>query len=131
MSEKKKQNSPSFEEKKEKPTPAFLRDDYPFQAIGEPIADLENLKPNGVIYEIKCLDCGMSIRSQGDNVKSTYERMLNGATVTADDGTTRTEGGKGCLVCGSRNFIIKEVDMSRAKEFEAAGKTETKTDEKA
>lgn len=131
MSEKKKQNSPSFEEKKEKPTPAYLKDDYPFQAIGEPIVDLEKLKPNGVIYEIKCLDCEMSIRSQGDNVKSTYERMLNGTTVTAGDGTSHTEGGKGCLVCGSRNFVIREVDMSRATEFEAAGKTETETDEKA
>ena len=121
---KKKQVSHSFEEKKEKPTPAYLKDDYPFAAIGEPITDLENLKSNGVIYEIKCLDCGMSIRSQGDNIKSTYERMLNGESVTADDGTTRTEGGKGCLVCGSRNFVIREVDMSRATGMEEVKKSQ-------
>lgn len=110
------------EEKKEKPTPAYLRDDYPYKAIGEPITDLDSLVQTGVLYEIKCPKCEMSIRLQGCNIKPTYERMMNGVEVKNDDGTTRIEGGKGCIGCGNRELVIREVDMSRMKEVEAARK---------
>ena len=33
----------------EKPTPAFLRDDYPYPAVGDPITDLDLLEPHGVL----------------------------------------------------------------------------------
>ena len=95
----------------EKPTPAYLRDDYPYKAVGEPITDLGSIKDTGVLYEIKCPKCEMSIRSQGINIKSTYERLMNGV-----------EGGKGCIGCGNRELVIREVDMSRMKEVEAARK---------
>lgn len=101
------------EEKKEKPTPAYLRPDYPYQAIGEPITDLDSLIPTGVLYEIKCPKCEMSIRSQGVNIKPTYERMMNGVEVENDDGTTRIEGGKGCIGCGNRDLVIRVVDTSK------------------
>jgi len=119
---KKKAPTPVVEEKKEKPTPAYLREDYPYKAIGEPITDLDSLIPSGVLYEIKCPKCEMSIRSQGVNIKPTYERMMNGVEVKNDDGTVRVEGGKGCIGCGNRELIIKEVDMSRIAEVEAARK---------
>ena len=60
--------APVVEEKKEKPTPAYLRDDYPYKAIGEPITDLDSLVQTGVLYEIKCPKCEMSIRSQGSSI---------------------------------------------------------------
>lgn len=113
---------PAVEEKKEKPTPAYLRGDYPYKAIGDPITDLDSLTPTGVLYEIKCPKCEMSIRSQGINIKPTYERMMNGVEVKNDDGTTRIEGGKGCIGCGNRELVIREVDMSRMAEVEAARK---------
>ena len=50
LGKKKAQSSPVSEEKKEKPTPAYLRDDYPYKAIGEPITDLDGLEPTGVLY---------------------------------------------------------------------------------
>ena len=100
--------------KSEKPTPAYLRDDYPYKAMGEPITDLAALIPTGVLYEIKCPKCEMSIRSQGVNIKATYERMMNGVEVKNADGSVRREGGKGCIGCGNRELIIKEVDMSGA-----------------
>lgn len=114
--------NPVVEEKKEKPTPAYLRDDYPYKAVGEPITDLSTLVPTGVLYEIKCPKCEMSIRSQGVNIKPTYERMMNGVEVKNEDGTTRIEGGKGCIGCGNRELVIKMVDMSRMAEVEAARK---------
>jgi len=119
---KKKQAPPVVEEKKAKPTPAYLREDYPYKAIGEPITDLDSLKPTGVLYEIKCPKCEMSIRSQGVNIKPTYERMMNGVEVKDDDGTVRIEGGNGCIGCGNRELVIKEVDMSRMTEVQAARK---------
>ena len=109
---------PIIEEKKEKPTPAYLREDYPYKAVGEPITDLDTLKDTGVLYEIKCPKCEMSIRSQGMNIKSTYKRMMDGVKVQNDDGSTRIEGGKGCIGCGNRELVIREVDMSRMKEVE-------------
>lgn len=114
MSEQKKAPvAPAAEEKKEKPTPAFLRADYPYPAVGEPITELDSLEPTGVLYEIKCPRCEMSIRSQGCNIKPTYERMMRGVTVKNEDGTTRVEGGKGCIGCGNRALEIRRVDMSR------------------
>lgn len=94
---KKKPTPPPVEEKKEKPTPAYLRDDYPYKAVGERITDMSQVK-DGVIYEIKCHQCEMSIRSQGQNIRSTYERMKD----------------KGCLGCGNKDLVVKMVDMSKA-----------------
>ncbi len=108
------------EDKKEKPTPAYLREDYPYKAVGEPITDLNLLSLTGHLYEIKCNKCDMIIRSQGVNIKSTYERMMNGVEVKNDDGTTRIEGGKGCIGCGNRELVIREVDMSKMAEVQAA-----------
>ena len=72
---KKKQLTPPVaEEKKEKATPAYLRPDYPYKAVGEPITDLDSLDPD-FVYEIKCNECEMSIRSLGVNIISTYERL--------------------------------------------------------
>ena len=53
---------------------------------------------DGIVYEIKCNQCEMSIRSQGQNIRSTYERMKD----------------KGCLGCGNKNLVVKMVDMSKA-----------------
>ena len=47
---------------------------------------------------------------------------MNGVEVKNDDGTVRVEGGKGCIGCGNRELVIREVDMSRMKEVEAARK---------
>ena len=89
---------PVVEEKKEKPTPAYLRDDYPYKAIGEPITELDSLVQTGVLYEIKCPKCEMSIRSQGCNIKSTYERLMNK---------------NGCIGCGNKEIVVKMVDTSK------------------
>lgn len=97
MFKKKKEAIPQPEAPKEKPTPAFLRPDYPYQAVGDAITDLDSLEP-GVVYEIKCHQCEMSIRSQGQNIKSTYERLRS----------------SGCIGCGNKDLVIKRVDMSKA-----------------
>ena len=117
---KNKTTAPAVMEKKEKPTPAYLREDYPYPAVGEPITDLDSLTPTGVLYEIKCPQCELSIRSQGVNIKPTFERMMNGVEVTDPDGTTRTEGGNGCIGCGCRALVVRRVDMSKMAEVEAA-----------
>ena len=85
----------------EKPTPAYLREDYPYKAIGDEITDLDTLE-KGVLYEIKCNQCEMSLRSQGQNIKKTYERLKE----------------NGCLGCGNKDLIIKKVDMSSAPKQE-------------
>ena len=95
---KKEPVAPVVEEKKEKPTPAYLRDDYPYKAIGEPITDLDSLVQTGVLYEIKCPKCEMSIRSQGCNIKSTYERLMNE---------------NGCIGCGNKELLVMMVDTSK------------------
>ena len=82
----------------EKPTPAYLREDYPYKAIGDAINDLDLLE-KCVLYEIKCNQCEMSLRSQGQNIKKTYERLKE----------------NGCLGCGNKNLVIKKVDMSTIK----------------
>lgn len=87
----------------EKPTPAYLREDYPYKAVGEAITDLDSLE-NGVLYEIKCNQCDMSLRSQGQNIKKTYERLKE----------------SGCLGCGNKDLILKKVDMTAAPKQEKA-----------
>ena len=82
---------------KEKPTPAFLREDYPFKAMGEALTDLDALEPSSV-YEIKCPACEMSIRSQGQNIKSTFERLKD----------------SGCIGCGNKELVVRAVDVSAA-----------------
>lgn len=79
---------------KEKPVPSFLQEDYPYQAIGEPITDLDTLE-SGTVYEIKCHQCEMSIRSQGVNIKSTYERMKE----------------SGCIGCGNKELVVRRVNI--------------------
>ena len=94
---KKEQNAAPVEMQKEKPVPAYLRPEYPYQAIGEPITDPKLLKETGILYEIKCPQCEMSIRSQGVNIRRTYEKMMKE---------------NGCIGCGNKELIIREVDMS-------------------
>lgn len=104
---KKKKNIEEFippvAEQKEKIMPAYLRPDYPYQAIGDPITDLDSLVPTGVLYEIKCLDCEMSIRSQGVNITPTYERLME----------------SGCIGCKSKNLIVRKVDTSKMPKRES------------
>ena len=94
----KKKKAEVNDKPQEKPTPAYLREDYPYKATGDVITDLDALE-NGVLYEIKCNQCEMSLRSQGQNIKSTYERMKE----------------NGCIGCGNKELVIKKVDMSAAK----------------
>ena len=93
----KKKVAPVQEQKEEKPVPAFLREDYPFKAIGEPINDL-SLIEDGAVYEIKCTQCEMSIRSQGQNIKTTYDRLKK----------------SGCIGCGNKELVIRKVNMEKA-----------------
>ncbi len=115
--------TPAAEEKQGTPTPAYLREDYPYQAIGQPITDLDSLIPTGVLYEIKCPKCEMSLRSQGLNIKPSYLRMMQGEQVTDENGIVRTEGGKGCIGCGNRELIIRQVDTSKMAAVKAATKS--------
>ncbi len=96
-----KKKSEPIEKPAEKPTPAYLREDYPYKAIGEAITDLDSLE-SGVLYEIKCDQCEMSLRSQGQNIKKTYERLKE----------------NGCLGCGNKDLVLKKVDMSSAPKKE-------------
>lgn len=98
FNKKKTPVAPVVEEKKEKPTPAYLREDYPYKAVGEPITELDSLVPHGVLYEIRCPRCEMSIRSQGCNIKPTYERLMNE---------------NGCIGCGNKELVIKRVDTDK------------------
>ena len=98
-----KKKNPSVEKPAEKPTPAYLREDYPYQAIGDAITDLDSLE-SGLLYEIKCNQCEMSLRSQGQNIKKTYERLKE----------------NGCLGCGNKNLVVKKVDMSAEPKQEKA-----------
>lgn len=92
-----KKKVPLEDKPQEKPTPAYLRADYPYKVIGEAITDLDALE-DGVLYEIKCHQCEMSLRSQGQNIKKTYERLKE----------------NGCLGCGNKDLVLKKVDMSSA-----------------
>ena len=93
-----KKKNEAVEKPAEKPTPAYLREDYSYKAIGDAVINLDNLE-SGVLYEIKCSQCEMSIRSQGQNIKSTYEILKE----------------NGCIGCGNKDLVIKKVDMSVAK----------------
>lgn len=94
---KKKQSAPQItEEKKEKPTPAYLRDDYPYKAVGGELS-VEDVE-DGVVYEIWCEKCQMSIRSQGQNIRRQYGRLKE----------------SGCIGCGNKELIIRKIDMSGA-----------------
>ena len=33
-----------------------------------------------------------------------------------EDGSVRTEGGKGCIGCGSRELVVKKIDMTQTAE---------------
>ena len=98
-----KKKAEQVEKPAEKPTPAYLREEYPYKAIGDAITDLDSLE-SGVLYEIKCNQCEMSLRSQGQNIKKTYERLKE----------------NGCLGCGNKDLVIKKVDMSAAPKQEKA-----------
>lgn len=56
--------------------------------------------------EIKCHQCEMSLRSQGQNIKKTYERLKE----------------NGCLGCGNKDLVLKKVDMSSAHKPEKKDK---------
>lgn len=98
-----KKKTPVEDKPQEKPTPAYLREDYPYKAIGEAITDLDAFE-DGVLYEIKCHQCEMSLRSQGQNIRKTYERLKE----------------NGCLGCGNKELVLKKVDMSSAPKQEKA-----------
>ena len=91
----KKVEEPVIEHPKEKPTPAYLREDYPYKAVGGAL-EPEDCQ-NGVVYEIWCDKCQMSIRSQGQNIRAQYERLKD----------------SGCIGCGSKNLIIRLVGMRK------------------
>ena len=90
-----KKSAPAPEEKP-KPTPTYLRDDYPYKAVGDPIEDLSTLEESGVVYEIWCGACETSIRAQGKKLRETYEMLM---------------AGNGCLGCGSKDLVVRRVDM--------------------
>ncbi len=107
------------ENKNETSVLKFAGDNYPYETVEDTITDFDSLELHGVMYEIKCLQCELSIRSQGCNIKRVYERLLNGVQVKNQDGSIRIEGGKGCIGCGSRNFIVKKVNMTKKSEVKA------------
>ena len=93
---KKKVEEPVNEQPKAKPTPAYLREDYPYKAVGEALEVGE--VQDGVVYEIWCENCKMSIRSQGQNIRGQWERLKD----------------SGCIGCGNKELVIRKVDMSAA-----------------
>ena len=86
----------------EKPKPFYLSDDYPFKAIGNELGANDVLEENS-LYEIKCPACEASLRTQGVNVKETYNRLAKG---------------QGCLCCGNKELVIKKIDTSAAGDIE-------------
>ena len=95
------QSIPQQPKPEEKPTPAYLRDDYPYKAIGDPLTQdqIDALENVGTVYEIWCPTCQMAIRSQGANIRDTYARLM---------------GGSGCIGCGNKELVVRLVDMSAA-----------------
>ena len=83
----------------EKPTPMYLRAVYPYKVVGDPIEDLATIDGSSDVYETWCDVCQTSIRSQGMNIQAIYEHLM---------------AGTGCLGCGSRDLVVKRVDMSKA-----------------
>ena len=92
----KKAEEPVVEQKVEKPTPAYLREDYPYKAVGGAleVGEVEDV----AVYEIWCDKCQMSIRSQGQNIRSQFERLKD----------------SGCIGCRNKELVIRKVDMSKA-----------------
>ena len=78
--------------------PNYLKDDYPFIPAGKVITGSDVLT-NGIIYEIKCLKCEMSIRSQGRNIRAILEHVRE----------------NGCIGCGNKDIVLNMIDM---KNFE-------------
>lgn len=83
----------------EKPEPAYLRDDYPYKAVGDPIEDLSSLDGSSDVFEIWCDACQTALRTQGRNIRDTYERLM---------------AGNGCLGCGGKELVVRRVDMERS-----------------
>lgn len=79
----------------EKPCPAYLQENYPYQATNEAITDISEIEESGFLYEIKCLSngCELSARSQGASIKELYSKMSS----------------DGCPVCKGKEFEIKIV----------------------
>ena len=75
---------------------AFFDDNYIYKSSGGHIVDLNSLEDEEV-YEIRCIECGISIRSQGCNIKNTYRRLTD----------------SGCIGCGKNEFTIKHVNIMR------------------
>lgn len=75
---------------KDKPVASFYKEDYPYKAIGSIITDIESAELDAV-YEIKCNECKMSIRLQGEKLKITHE-ILNC---------------NGCLNCRSKDLVVR------------------------
>ena len=96
---------PHVEQPVEKPMPAYLRPDYPYKAVGEPIVDFSVIRQTGVLYEIKCLvpECFLCARTQGVNIPGLFDKM------TTD----------GCPSCKGKEFVVREVDMSKKDKTEA------------
>ena len=90
----KKKEKAAAEQAKEKPIPAYLRPDYPYQAEGI-VEDADSLE-TGVIYEIWCDRCQMSIRSQGQNIKDKFGKLRE----------------SGCIGCGNKDLKIRRVNMT-------------------
>lgn len=93
-----KRKTETKQEPAKKPTPAFLKEDYPYPTVGEQVADLALVKADR-LYEIKCPQCQTAIRTRGEKAKETYQRLT----------------ASGCVACGNRELVLKEVDMSRAQ----------------
>ena len=91
----KTKNLDESEPMKTKPAPAFLQPDYPYQAAEEDCTDF-NMMEEGVLYEIKCHQCEMSIRSRGKNIRSAYERSKK----------------NGCIGCGNKELLLRRVNMT-------------------
>ncbi len=83
------------EQHREKPAPAYFRNNYPYKAEREAIADLNELE-DATVYEVKCENCEMSFRSQGQNIRSMSDKMNK----------------TGCIGCGTKEFIVRRVNMS-------------------
>ena len=101
-----RRNSNKAQEKKtknaatpEKPTPTFLKEDYPYPAIGEAITDPGQIASDA-LYEIKCPNCQMAVRSRGKTIWETYRRLTEGP---------------GCFGCRNKSLILKKVDMETSK----------------
>ncbi len=92
---KKKSELESGQEK-ETVTPKFMNVDYPYKAVENEL-DIDVCQ-DSLVYEIKCHTCEMSIRSQGQNIRPIYKRLLS----------------SGCVGCGNKDLKIYILDMSKS-----------------